>query len=162
MNPADLTAQHSVLVPEHQQLGILGHLGPGQHHQATQQTTYKLVDGRNDHSAMVPAPASPSRPDPLIEPHRLRRATKPSSPAQHRIKDPLLHQALLAFRAYFGTHKLQRLVRLEELGDLQGWLVQGMRIISERTPASWSNSALPSVVSRMRFFAAAVAAIIRS
>jgi hypothetical protein len=51
----------------------------------------------------------------------------------------------------FGIH------RLEELGDLHGWLVQGMRITSERTPTSWSNSALPSVVSRMRFVAAAVA-----
>ena len=35
---------------------------------------------------------------------RLRRATKPSSPAQHRIKNPFLHQALLAFRTHSGTH----------------------------------------------------------
>lgn len=46
--------------------------------------------------------------------------------------------------------------------ELRGWFVQGMRITSERTPASRSNSALPSVVSRMRFVAAAVAAIIKS
>jgi hypothetical protein len=32
-DPADLAAQHRVLVPEHQELGILGHLTPGQHHQ---------------------------------------------------------------------------------------------------------------------------------
>jgi len=35
---------------------------------------------------------------------RLRRATKPSSSAQHRIKDSFLHQVLLAFRTHFGTH----------------------------------------------------------
>jgi len=28
-DPADLAAQHRVLVPEHQQFGILGHLTPG-------------------------------------------------------------------------------------------------------------------------------------
>jgi len=37
---------------------------------------------------------------------RLRRATKPSYPAQHRIKDSLLHQVLLAFRTHSGTHKV--------------------------------------------------------
>ena len=36
---------------------------------------------------------------------RLRRATKPSSPAQHRIKDSFLHQVLLAFRTHPGTHR---------------------------------------------------------
>src|SRR5882724_7384434 len=35
---------------------------------------------------------------------RLRRATKPSSPAQHHIKDSLLRQVLLAFRTHLGTH----------------------------------------------------------
>ena len=54
-NPADLTAQDRVLVPEHQELGILGHLVPGQHHQTAEQTTYEQVDNRNDHSAMIPA-----------------------------------------------------------------------------------------------------------
>ena len=39
---------------------------------------------------------------------RLRRATKPSSPAQHRIKNPFLHQALLAFRTHFGTHTVSK------------------------------------------------------
>ncbi len=55
MDPADLAVQHGVLVPEHQELGVLGHLAPGQHRQATQQTAYKQVDDRNDHSAMIPA-----------------------------------------------------------------------------------------------------------
>jgi hypothetical protein len=54
-NPADLAAQDSVLVPQHQKLGILGHLPPGQHRQAAQQAANKQVDHRNDHSAMIPA-----------------------------------------------------------------------------------------------------------
>jgi len=45
---ADLAAQDHVLVPEHQELGIFGHLVPGQ-------TTYEQVDNRNDHAAMIPA-----------------------------------------------------------------------------------------------------------
>jgi len=54
-DPADLAAQHCVLVPEYQELGVLGHLAPGQHRQATQQTAYKQVGDRNDHSARIPA-----------------------------------------------------------------------------------------------------------
>jgi hypothetical protein len=52
---ADLAAKHRVLVPEHQELGVLGHLMPGQHHQAAEQTTNEQVDDRNHHSAMIPA-----------------------------------------------------------------------------------------------------------
>ena len=54
-NPADLAAKHRVLVPEHQELGVLGHLMPDHHHQAAEQTTNEQVDDRNDHSAMIPA-----------------------------------------------------------------------------------------------------------
>ena len=54
-DPADLAAQHRVLVPQHQELGVLGHLAPGQHRQAAQQAANKQVDDRNDHSAMIPA-----------------------------------------------------------------------------------------------------------
>ena len=54
-DPADLAAKHRVLVPEHQELGVLGHLMPGQHHQAAEQTTNEQVNDRNDHSAMIPA-----------------------------------------------------------------------------------------------------------
>jgi hypothetical protein len=43
-DPADLAAQHRVLVPEHQELGILGHLAPGQHHQAAEQAAHEQVD----------------------------------------------------------------------------------------------------------------------
>jgi hypothetical protein len=54
-NPAGLAAQHRVLVLQNQEFGILGHLTPGQHHQAAQQTAHKQVDGREDHSGMIPA-----------------------------------------------------------------------------------------------------------
>ena len=47
--------QHGVLMPEYRKLGVLGHLVPGQHRKAAQQATYKQVDDRNDHSAMIPA-----------------------------------------------------------------------------------------------------------
>ena len=53
-DPANLAAQDRVLVPEHQQLGVLGHLVPGQHHQTAEQTTYEQAGDRNDHSGMIP------------------------------------------------------------------------------------------------------------
>jgi hypothetical protein len=46
------------LVPEHQELGILGNLVPGQHRQTAEPTTYEQVNDRNDHSAMIPAEKS--------------------------------------------------------------------------------------------------------
>jgi NADPH-dependent 2,4-dienoyl-CoA reductase/sulfur reductase-like enzyme len=68
---AELAAQYRILVPEHQELGILGHLTAGQHTQAAQQTTYKQVDDREDHSGMISArKAPPATPDRVIEPHR--------------------------------------------------------------------------------------------
>ena len=54
-DPADLAAQHRVLVPERQEFGILGHLAPGQHHQTAEQATYDQVEDRKDHSGMIPA-----------------------------------------------------------------------------------------------------------
>jgi hypothetical protein len=54
-NPAGLAAQHGVLVPQHQEFGIPGHLTPGQRHQAAKQTAHKQVDGLEDHSGMIPA-----------------------------------------------------------------------------------------------------------
>jgi hypothetical protein len=54
-DPAALAAQHRVLVPEHQELGILGHLTLGQHHQAGEETANEQIDDREDHSAMIPA-----------------------------------------------------------------------------------------------------------
>ena len=52
---ADLAAQDRVLVPEHQQFGVLGHLTPGQHLEAGEQTACDQVDARGDHSGMISA-----------------------------------------------------------------------------------------------------------
>ena len=54
-DPPDLAAQDRVLMPEHEEFGILGHLAPGQHHQAAQQTAREQVGDGEDHSAMIPA-----------------------------------------------------------------------------------------------------------
>jgi hypothetical protein len=43
-DPADLAAKDGVLVPEYQELGVFGHLAPGQHGQAAQQTADEQVD----------------------------------------------------------------------------------------------------------------------
>jgi hypothetical protein len=48
-----LTA-HQRLVVHHQELGILGHLTPGQHHQTAEQTANEQVDDREAHSVMIP------------------------------------------------------------------------------------------------------------
>ena len=42
-DPADLAAQHGVLVPEDQEFGVLGQLAPGRHRQAAEQAAYKQV-----------------------------------------------------------------------------------------------------------------------
>jgi hypothetical protein len=43
-DPADLAAQDRVLVPEHQEFGVLGRRTPGQHHLAAEQTAHDEVD----------------------------------------------------------------------------------------------------------------------
>ena len=43
-DPANLAAQYRVLVPEHQELGVLGRRTPGQHHLAAEQTAHDEVD----------------------------------------------------------------------------------------------------------------------
>src|ERR1035438_555714 len=48
-------AQDRVLVAEHQDLGVLEYLVPGQHRQAAEQTMHEQIDNRNDHSTMIPA-----------------------------------------------------------------------------------------------------------
>ena len=71
-DPADLAAQHRVLVLEHQEFGILGGFLPTQHHQTAEQTTYDQVEDRKDHSGMIP-PTTLARRDPVIEPHTRER-----------------------------------------------------------------------------------------
>ena len=56
-DPAGLAAQGSVLVPQYQELSVLGRLGPGRHRQAARQAADKQVNDRNDHPAMI-QPAS--------------------------------------------------------------------------------------------------------
>ena len=41
------------LMPHHQQLGILGRLTPGPHHQAAEQASHHQADDREDHLAMM-------------------------------------------------------------------------------------------------------------
>jgi hypothetical protein len=48
-------------VPEHQDLGILGRLTPGQHHQAAEQTARDQVDDREAHSAMMISSEEPAQ-----------------------------------------------------------------------------------------------------
>ena len=81
---ADLAAQNRVLVPEYQQLGVVGCLVPGQHLQAAEQAAHEQVDNRNDHSAMIPAGKSDqarfsnrapqARPGPAHRPHQTARS----------------------------------------------------------------------------------------
>jgi hypothetical protein len=57
-----LTAQHLVLMPQHQQLGILGQVRPDQHRQQAEQVPHQAIDERQQHPAMVPAtPLIPQR-----------------------------------------------------------------------------------------------------
>jgi hypothetical protein len=71
-DPADLAAQYRVLVPEHQEFGIPGHLTPGKNHQAAEKTAREQAGDREDHSAMISAHETAwARPDPVVEPHRL-------------------------------------------------------------------------------------------
>ena len=51
----ELTVQHLVLVAQHQQLGVLGQVGPGQHREQADQAPHQAVDDRQQHPAMVPA-----------------------------------------------------------------------------------------------------------
>ena len=80
-DPADLAAQHRVLVPERQELGVLGYQVPGQHRQAAEQTTHEQVDERKDHSAMIPT----------------------RQPAQARSSNRAPHPARLPATRYAGT-----------------------------------------------------------
>jgi hypothetical protein len=69
-----LISDAAALAAQHHELGILGHLAPGQNYQTAEQTTYDQVEDRKDHSGMIPAHNTgqdPARRDRVIEPHRL-------------------------------------------------------------------------------------------
>ena len=75
-----LTA-HQRLVA-HQEFRILGHLTPGQHRQAAQQTACEQVGNGEDHSAMISTPKTVQAvSDRVIEPHRLLARQRPRGSA---------------------------------------------------------------------------------
>ena len=80
--PAGLAAQDGVLMPQHQQPGILGRLAPGQHHQAAQQAANEQAGNRNDHPAMIPARKS----DQARFSNRASQALEPvMAPRRHQV-----------------------------------------------------------------------------
>lgn len=54
--PGDLAAEDGVLVPEHEQFGILGGVMSEQHRRGRQQSTGQLVQQRHDHRIMISTP----------------------------------------------------------------------------------------------------------
>ena len=55
---AQLTAQHLVLVAQHQQLGVLGQVRPDQHRQQAEQAPQQAVDERQQHPRDSPSHAT--------------------------------------------------------------------------------------------------------
>jgi hypothetical protein len=51
----ELTAQHLVLMAQHQQLGVLGQIRPGQHSEQAEQAPHQAVHEQQQHPEMVPA-----------------------------------------------------------------------------------------------------------
>jgi hypothetical protein len=49
----ELTAQHLVLMAQHQQLGVLGQVRPDQHRHQAEQAPHQAVDDRQQHPEMV-------------------------------------------------------------------------------------------------------------
>lgn len=68
MTPArttcDLTAQHLVLMTQHQQLDVLGQIRPDQHHQQAEQAPDQPVQQRQQHPVMVAATAAAPQQNP--------------------------------------------------------------------------------------------------
>ena len=67
----ELTAQHLVLVAQHQQLGVLGQVRPDQHRQQAVKAPHQAVGERPQHPEMVPA-------TPLIPQHNPAHSTRQS------------------------------------------------------------------------------------
>ncbi len=68
---AELTAQHLVLMAQHEQLGVLGQIRPDQHRQQAEQAPHQAVGERQQHPEMVPA-------TPLIPQQTPAHSTRPS------------------------------------------------------------------------------------
>src|SRR5207244_779574 len=74
----DLTAQHRILVPEHEQLGILRGVAAQKRPGDGQQPADHLVKQRDDHRDMVPAETGPPLP-PAAMTFRARQGSPPSA-----------------------------------------------------------------------------------
>jgi hypothetical protein len=82
-DPTDLAAQDRVLVPEHQNFGVLGHPVPRQHRQAAEKAAYEQVEDGNDHSAMIPA----GKPDQARSNNRAPQAAQ----VAREVGSPVIH-----------------------------------------------------------------------
>ena len=100
--PADLTAQHLVLVAQHQKLGVLGQVRPHQRRQEADQAPQQPVDERQHHLEMVSA-------TPLI-PQR-----NPSS--QHEAGFPRTADGQAYLRSPAGERRARLPVRLRDVLD---------------------------------------------
>jgi hypothetical protein len=52
---SDLAAQHGILVPQHQEFGVVGQLAPAQHDHAAEQAAHHQVSDREENPAMISA-----------------------------------------------------------------------------------------------------------
>jgi hypothetical protein len=74
---ADLTAQHLVLVAQHEQLHVLGQIRADQHRKQAEQAPHQLVEQRQQHPEMMPA----TLPIPLQNPSSHHETEFPSGTA---------------------------------------------------------------------------------
>jgi Integrase core domain len=110
-DPADLAAKHRVLVPEHQELGVLGHLVPGQHYQTAKQATREQVENRKDHSWMISARNTGqdlARRDRVIEPHRVASARRECTDRILIAGRQHLHHTFSEYVDHYNTHRPHR------------------------------------------------------
>jgi hypothetical protein len=57
VHPGDLVAQHGVLVPQHQQFGVLTQISPHQHSGQAEHTAHEPIQDRQQHPTIIHAPA---------------------------------------------------------------------------------------------------------
>ena len=100
-DPADLAAQHRVLVPEHQEFGVLGHLTPGQHHQKAEQAAREQVHDREDHSAMIPTHKTAQ----ARSSNRALQASSPSQPGPGAAAPAVPHVVVSRVRTADGSRR---------------------------------------------------------
>jgi hypothetical protein len=96
---------------EHEELGILGRLTPGQHCQAAEEAAREQVANRDDHSVMVPADMPGRARSSNRAPHPATRMIRRNTNRRHMVGD---HHGRAAWRAtllvravddLLGTHR---------------------------------------------------------